>query len=205
MNEATSKLAGIPAAELAEGDLLETAAGALVPVWDVVRHPSGAVRVTRAGGWVTFHKRDEILPAFRPGIVAPEMPRDAAGRWTPRPCTVGESTAARTVRVTVVDDMPRHRGRRPLRSRVAELAGVILVAVVLLASAISLEPAQAADRDGRDWRACRFEDGSGQRGACVWDGRHMGNGAGRSYIVRRGGHVDYIRHARAHDMIGGQL
>lgn len=48
---------------------------------------------------------------------------------------------------------------------------------------------------------CRQEDGSGQR-VCVWDARHQGNGAGRSYIVVGGQMEDtrfvYISHRKAH-------
>lgn len=32
---------------------------------------------------------------------------------------------------------------------------------------------------------------------CVWDGRHQGNGTGRSYIIA-GDTVHYVSHARAH-------
>lgn len=53
-------------------------------------------------------------------------------------------------------------------------------------------------------RPCVVEDGSGVR-RCVWDGRHMGNGHGRSLVIRRGGTDDasyrYVTHRRAHRLI----
>lgn len=63
--------------------------------------------------------------------------------------------------------------------------------------------AYAAPSDARILAPCRYEDGSGQRAACVWDGRHMGNGNGRSYIVRKSGDVTYVTHKRAHRLLGG--
>lgn len=50
------------------------------------------------------------------------------------------------------------------------------------------------------WPACKGEDGPGP---CVWDGRHQGNGEGRSYIVTRKGRILYIRHAVAHLLTRG--
>lgn len=44
---------------------------------------------------------------------------------------------------------------------------------------------------------CTGED-STVRGGCVWSARDTGNGTGRSYILRAGGGVWYISHARAH-------
>lgn len=53
--------------------------------------------------------------------------------------------------------------------------------------------------------ACKYEDGSGQA-RCVWDARHMGNGEGRSLIIRKGGTDDMsvrvITHKRAHRLAG---
>lgn len=54
--------------------------------------------------------------------------------------------------------------------------------------------------------ACVVEDGSGQA-ICVWDGQHMENGTGRSYVVvRRGSHLQdeafvYITHQQAHRLL----
>jgi uncharacterized membrane-anchored protein len=48
---------------------------------------------------------------------------------------------------------------------------------------------------------CVAEDGSGQA-RCVWDARHMGNGEGRSVVIRKGGTdamtVTVVTHKRAH-------
>lgn len=51
------------------------------------------------------------------------------------------------------------------------------------------------------WKPCRNEDGPGP---CIWDGRHMGNGTGRSY--KWFGETDdrvavYITHYRAHYLL----
>lgn len=52
---------------------------------------------------------------------------------------------------------------------------------------------------------CRYEDGSGGPLPCIWDGRHMGNGVGRSYIMRRSDGDDprqvFISHRRAHRLL----
>lgn len=42
---------------------------------------------------------------------------------------------------------------------------------------------------------CVTEDSTGR---CVWDARHLGNGTGRSFVVRASGRVVYVTHARAH-------
>lgn len=48
---------------------------------------------------------------------------------------------------------------------------------------------------------CKFEDGSGQA-RCVWDARHMGNGAGRSLLFTQGGEeIKVITHRRAHRLM----
>lgn len=66
----------------------------------------------------------------------------------------------------------------------------------------------APSADAAVWKPCRYEDGSGQA-RCVWDGRHMGNGQGRSYIVRRTGdrlqheQITYVSHRRAHQLLVG--
>lgn len=39
---------------------------------------------------------------------------------------------------------------------------------------------------------------------CVWDARHMGNGAGSSFIVRKSGRIVHVSHARAHALINGR-
>jgi hypothetical protein len=71
----------------------------------------------------------------------------------------------------------------------------VLVAALLTGAAVAgVQGTVGAD----SLPACKYEDGSGQR-ACVWDGRHMGNGAGRSYVIRFG-NVTYVSHRRAHHL-----
>lgn len=48
-------------------------------------------------------------------------------------------------------------------------------------------------------KPCKHEDSTG----CVWDARHMGNGAGKSFIARRDGTITYVTHRRAHRLIHG--
>lgn len=36
---------------------------------------------------------------------------------------------------------------------------------------------------------------------CVWDARHMGNGKGRSFYVKKNGKRVYVTHRRAHRML----
>jgi hypothetical protein len=74
----------------------------------------------------------------------------------------------------------------------AALATLALVATPTTASAHQNE-----------WNPCKHEDGSGQ-GRCVWDGRHMGNGEGRSYKVKRDDSVKYITHRWAHHLLNGR-
>lgn len=47
------------------------------------------------------------------------------------------------------------------------------------------------------------EAGEGQPGPlpCVWDARHMGNGKGRSFIVRRDLATVRVTHRRAHSLL----
>lgn len=51
---------------------------------------------------------------------------------------------------------------------------------------------------------CEYEDGSSQK-VCIWDGQHMGNGIGRSVIIRNGGYdnmtVRFITHRNAHRLL----
>jgi hypothetical protein len=82
--------------------------------------------------------------------------------------------------------------------------GLVGLAIAGLFMAGVSEAAEA-DAAGSEWQACKAEDGSGQR-RCVWDGRHMGNGEGKSLIIRHGGTDDMtitvIRHKRAHRLLG---
>jgi hypothetical protein len=73
----------------------------------------------------------------------------------------------------------------------------ILAAGVMLAGLAVSSPAVSADGGTRV--PCEYEDSNG----CVWDGRHMGNGAGRSYVAKPDGRVIYVSHARAHYLLTG--
>lgn len=99
------------------------------------------------------------------------------------------------------DDMrnrPSPRHRRTTRGD--QLAAMILapVGAVLGAVALVAFPIATADASGRYWSPCENEDGPGR---CVWDAEHMGNGEGRSYIVRHNGTIRYVSHDRAHKML----
>jgi hypothetical protein len=72
------------------------------------------------------------------------------------------------------------------------LAGLAIVAAVAVSS-----PAVSADGGTRV--PCEYEDSV----SCVWDGRHMGNGVGRSFVVKPDGRVIYVSHARAHYLLTG--
>lgn len=52
---------------------------------------------------------------------------------------------------------------------------------------------------------CIHEDGSGQKGRCVWIGADFGNQTGRSYIVRKNKTVRYITHANARRVWSGTV
>ena len=62
--------------------------------------------------------------------------------------------------------------------------------------------ADAAKPDPHRMAACAAEDG-GPVLPCVWDARHRGNGAGRSFVVRRDESVRYVTHRRAHKLTHG--
>lgn len=68
----------------------------------------------------------------------------------------------------------------------------------LLSVAIAAAP--IAHGDGGTRVPCPTEDSVG----CVWDARHMGNGEGRSFVVRDSGRVVYVSHARAHYLLTGR-
>ena len=46
-------------------------------------------------------------------------------------------------------------------------------------------------------RPCKYEDSTN----CVWDAKHMGNGQGKSFVVKKGGKVIFIKHRLAHGML----
>ena len=84
-----------------------------------------------------------------------------------------------------------------------------LIVGVLAAAVLTASPAGAAPSktDGADHVFPRglphaiSEDGCAGVARCVWDGRHQGNGEGRSYILTRfkGDYlVAYVTHRRAH-------
>lgn len=70
------------------------------------------------------------------------------------------------------------------------LLATIVVTITLVAT-----PAHGS----RSFAPCVHEDGPGP---CVWDAKHRGNGLGHSFIIRRDGRVDYIKHRRAHRISG---
>ena len=80
---------------------------------------------------------------------------------------------------------------------------MIRTAIATLAL-LTLAPA-TADASVDRTPPCKYEDGSGQGGRCVWDARHMGNGSGHSLLIINGGDDDarYIRitHRRAHRLM----
>lgn len=80
-----------------------------------------------------------------------------------------------------------------------------LAALLITAPGVLILEAGTAEAAPK-WSACKYEDGSGQA-RCVWDGRHMGNGIGKSYKVIHGGtdemRVVYISHRKAHRLIYG--
>lgn len=74
--------------------------------------------------------------------------------------------------------------------------------------------AQVSERQMSNLPGCVYEDGSEMLdGICVWDGRHMGNGKGRSYLVIRQQvprpwkksvereYFVYISHRQAHNLV----
>lgn len=76
----------------------------------------------------------------------------------------------------------------------------LLAALALAAICATAPPADAMTMKDRT-PPCKYEDGSGQA-RCVWDARHMGNGAGNSLVIINGGDDDaiyrQITHKRAH-------
>jgi hypothetical protein len=75
------------------------------------------------------------------------------------------------------------------------------LAAVLLASPAGAAPSKTDSVFPRGLPYAISEDGCAAVKRCVWDGRHQGNGEGRSYILTRfhGEYlVAYIAHRRAH-------
>lgn len=73
-----------------------------------------------------------------------------------------------------------------------------LATLALVAGAV-FAPAPAGAFDGnRALPGCVNEDGSGGPLPCVWDARHMGDGHGDSFIIRRDETTRYITHWWAH-------
>lgn len=79
----------------------------------------------------------------------------------------------------------------------------ILITAALVAG-LTLATGTPADA-AKSWAPCKYEDGSGQA-RCVWDGRHMGNGEGKSLLIRNGGEdsatYTVVTHKRAHRLAG---
>lgn len=80
-----------------------------------------------------------------------------------------------------------------------------IVAAIVAATAVAgivAAPAHASDY-GMHWQAC--QEGTDVPGIrCVWDARHMGNGIGHSYLIRRDGSLHYITHRKAHALYFGE-
>lgn len=94
-----------------------------------------------------------------------------------------------------------HRADELVRSQPARQGRVSIVKALTLtlASAVMVGTlSTSADAAPRQWSPCKYED---QATRCVWDAKHMGNGEGRSFVVRKGGKVQYVSHARAHRML----
>lgn len=75
-------------------------------------------------------------------------------------------------------------------------AGLALAAVTLT-SCGTLVPVGAGASGGAQYKPCASEDSV----SCVWDGRHMGNGTGRSFYVGRDGRVWQLPHHVAHYLL----
>lgn len=73
----------------------------------------------------------------------------------------------------------------------------ITLAAVLAATGLGIAPSAEAAGPGRTLRPCPTEDAV----YCVWDAKHMGNGKGKSFKVRRNGTVKYLKHRRAHRLL----
>ena len=77
-----------------------------------------------------------------------------------------------------------------------------LVVAGLVVTFLVVSPAAATSAaDGGTRVPCAYEDSTN----CVWDARHMGNGIGRSFVVRPSGRVVYVSHARAHFLLTGNV
>lgn len=68
----------------------------------------------------------------------------------------------------------------------------------LAATAILVPTSAQAGDDGDHYTACVNEDGPGP---CVWDARHTGNGVGHSFFLKKNGHIVYLPHRLAHDLL----
>ncbi len=98
---------------------------------------------------------------------------------------------------------PRYQTSKAVRQErrtVRALKGlpVVPLLILMLASSAAAEPHPGA-------RPCNHEDGSGDPLPCVWDARHMGNGAGRSYVLYRNEpgdvRINYVTHRWAHRLV----
>lgn len=101
------------------------------------------------------------------------------------------------------------------RSAAAVLAATVAAAVIAAggpsAGAVPDGPRAVSAVAVATRPACRWDDGSGTGHApCVWDGRHLGNGVGRSFLAIPvypfRGHdpiIRYVSHRAAHRMLFG--
>lgn len=98
--------------------------------------------------------------------------------------------------MTTANRKPAHCSSRTAGTLPAILVLCALAAAFLFAT-ISTADAGTVAESGRVDRtaACATDEPSVTR--CVWDARHQGNGAGRSFVTE-GEQVRYVTHRRAH-------
>lgn len=73
-----------------------------------------------------------------------------------------------------------------------------LITTVALVAAM-LAPSSAEARPVHTLRLCPADEIT--MVYCVWDAKHMGNGMGQSYKVRRDGTVKHLTHRKAHRLL----
>jgi hypothetical protein len=116
-------------------------------------------------------------------------------------------TDTRTVRVRLSQGPVTRRASLPLSTVHAaptRLALAILATLTLVSFGAASHAAPVS-ADGGTRVPCVTED-SGARG-CVHDGRHTGNGEGRSFVLPTGSadeRITYVSHTRAHFLLTGR-
>lgn len=82
-----------------------------------------------------------------------------------------------------------------------------LALVAMMTSPANAEPVNEPVHKAQRMYLCVYEDGSGGPLPCVWDGRHMGNGHGRSLVYFTCPHRphhrcgNFVTHRRAHRLM----